>query len=171
LLVGLIVPFLSARATISAPPSAKNWLPATPEKLPRWRGFNLLEKFTLGGGHKPFLEDDFRMISQLGFNFVRLPMDYRLWIKNGNWEEFDEATLKEIDQAVGWGTYNKTPHDVVLRWAEDCLANWQKANWGWAVWNFRGPFGILDSQRPDVKYESFEGHRLDRKFLDLLQRY
>ena len=30
-------------------------------------------------------------------------MDYRLWIKGGNWEEFDEATLKEIDQAVAWG--------------------------------------------------------------------
>ena len=30
-------------------------------------------------------------------------MDYRLWIKDGNWEEFDEATLAEIDQAVAWG--------------------------------------------------------------------
>ena len=79
------------------------WLPATPEKLPRWRGFNLLEKFYLGSGRKPFLEEDFRLISKLGFNFVRLPMDYRLWIKDGNWEEFDETTLKEIDQAVKWG--------------------------------------------------------------------
>jgi hypothetical protein len=79
------------------------WLPATAEKLPRWRGFNLLEKFHVGGGRKPFLEQDFRLIAQLGFNFVRLPMDYRCWIQNGNWEEFDEATLKEIDQAVAWG--------------------------------------------------------------------
>ena len=30
-------------------------------------------------------------------------MDYRLWIKGGNWEEFDEAALREIDQAVAWG--------------------------------------------------------------------
>lgn len=80
----------------------KTWLPASPEKLPRWRGFNLVEKFSLGNG-KPFVEEDFRLISQLGFNFVRLPMDYRLWIKSGNWEEFDEATLREIDQAVEWG--------------------------------------------------------------------
>jgi len=78
-------------------------LAASPEKLPRWRGFNLLEKFHLGGGRKPFVEDDFRLIAKLGFNFVRLPMDYRFWIANGNWEEFDEATLKEIDQAVAWG--------------------------------------------------------------------
>ena len=30
-------------------------------------------------------------------------MDYRLWIKDGNWEAFDEAGLVEIDQAVAWG--------------------------------------------------------------------
>ena len=43
------------------------------------------------------------LISKLGFNFVRLPMDYRFWIKDGDWEQFDEATLQEIDQAVAWG--------------------------------------------------------------------
>ena len=30
-------------------PAQRQWLPATPEKLPRWRGFNLLEKFYLPG--------------------------------------------------------------------------------------------------------------------------
>jgi hypothetical protein len=70
-----------------------------------------------------------------------------------------------------WGCYNKTPHDVVLAWAEDCLKNWQKADFGWVLWNFRGAFGVLDSERTDVKYENFEGHKLDRKLLDLLQRY
>jgi len=70
-----------------------------------------------------------------------------------------------------WGAYQHTPHDVVLRWAEDCLANWREAGWGWALWNFRGSFGVLDSGRKDVIYEDFEGHQLDRKLLDLLQRY
>jgi aryl-phospho-beta-D-glucosidase BglC (GH1 family) len=72
-------------------------------KLPRWRGFNLLEKFSLDRSNKPFVEDDFKMISKLGFNFVRLPMDYRTWIKDGDWRSFNENTLKEIDQAVEWG--------------------------------------------------------------------
>jgi len=58
-----------------------------------------------------------------------------------------------------------------LRWAEDCLGNWKQAGVGWALWNFRGPFGVLDSQRADVRYEPFEGHQLDRKLLDLLQKY
>lgn len=79
------------------------WLPASAEKLPRWRGFNLLEKFVAGRNSKPYLEEDFRLIAKLGFNFVRLPMDYRGWIKDGNWKTFDEQALKEIDQAVEWG--------------------------------------------------------------------
>lgn len=83
--------------------TAARFLPASPEKLPRWRGFNLLEKFMLGSERKPFVEDDFRMMSHWGFNFVRLPMDYRCWIKDGDWEQFDEQTLREIDQAVAWG--------------------------------------------------------------------
>jgi hypothetical protein len=37
--------------------------------------------------------------------------------------------------------------------------------------NFRGSFGVLDSGRTDVKYEDFQGHKLDRKLLELLQRY
>jgi aryl-phospho-beta-D-glucosidase BglC (GH1 family) len=99
-----ILAVCAVATVVAQEPTAQHpWLPATPEKLPRWRGFNLLEKFILGWGRKPFLEDDFRLISKLGFNFVRLPMDYRLWIKDGNWEAFDETTLKEIDQAVAWG--------------------------------------------------------------------
>ena len=70
-----------------------------------------------------------------------------------------------------WGTYNKTPHDVTLAWMEDSLNLWKEAGWGWALWNFRGDFGVLDSGRSDVKYENFRGHKLDRKMLQLLQKY
>ena len=81
-----------------------------------------------------------------------------------------EGTLPH--EIVGeFGAYNKTPHDVVLAWLEDCLANWKEANMGWAMWNFRGSFGVLDSDRKDVQYEDFHGHKLDRKMLELLQKY
>jgi len=91
----------------------------------------------------------------------------------------DEAVLpwKQLqERGVGvfvgeFGSYNKTPHDVVLAWMEDCLKNWKDAGWGWALWNFRGSFGILDSERKDVKYEDFKGHKLDRKMLELLRKY
>lgn len=70
-----------------------------------------------------------------------------------------------------FGSYDKTPHDVTLAWMEDCLKNWQDADWGWALWNFRGSFGVLDSGRADVNYEDFHGRKLDRKMLELLQKY
>ena len=74
----------------------------------RWRGFNLLEMFIMGKDRKPkeFREDDFRTIRDWGFNFARLPMDYRYWIKDGdrkNWEIFDENHLKYIDRAIALG--------------------------------------------------------------------
>ena len=70
-----------------------------------------------------------------------------------------------------WGCWNRTPHDVTLRWMRDFLELWKKAGWGWALWCFRGSFGILDSNRSDVQYERWEGHQLDRKMLELLQEF
>lgn len=84
------------------------------------------------------------------------------------------APWREIEaQGAGvivgeWGVYNHTPHDVALAWMDDCLDIWKKAGWGWALWNLRGEFGILDSNRADVKYEDYLGHRLDRKMLEHL---
>jgi endoglucanase len=325
---------------------------ASAEKLPLWHGFNLLNKFYKGAMESPFLEEDFRWISEFGFNFVRLPMDYRQWIVNNDWTQLDEKILCQIDQAVDygkkynihvcinfhrapgytvanppearslwtdteaqqvcamhwaafarrykgidnrnlsfnllnepadvnadtyvkvveilvkairgedpnrliiadglkwglqpcqtlvglhmaqatrgyepfklthykanwvtdsekwpvpvwpvsgesekidrqslmeylkpwidirnqnvgvvvgeWGAHNQTPHETTLRWMEDCLINYRDAGLGWALWNFRGSFGVLDSERNDVQYEDFHGHKLDRKMLDLLIKY
>jgi endoglucanase len=309
-------------------------------KLPRWRGFNLLEKFG-SAWQRPFRESDFQWMADWGFDFVRLPMDYRCWTDPNDPYKLNEKVLSEIDQAVEfgqkhhvhvclnlhrapgytvakppeklvlwtdeeaqkqfdfqwsgfarryrgiaskhvsfnlvnepggtktaiydevvrrvtrairgedperliiadglewgkrptleladlgiaqstrgyqpiqlshykaswvdgqnwptptwplkeggkmidrewqplqakgvgilvgeWGSYNKTPHDVVLAWARDCLDLWKEAGWGWALWNFRSGFGILDSERADVAYEDFHGHKLDRELLDLLR--
>jgi len=333
-------------------PSAHS-APALPlwQRVPRWRGFNLLEKFNVGR-HGPFVQADFEWISQWGFDFVRLPMDYRCWTDPANPYQLNEKVLKEIDQAVDWGrqygvhvclnlhrapgytvarppekldlwtseeaqkqfdfqwsqfavryksipaaqlsfnlvnepahikpemyakvvrrvvaairredpdrliiadglswgrdpvfelvdlkiaqstrgydpmpishyqaswvggqrwpeptwplkqqgktidrdflrrdriepwkkleakgvgvhvgewgAFHKTPHDVVLRWARDFLSLWKEAGWGWALWNFRGSFGVLDSGRTDVTYEDFRGHKLDRKLLELLREF
>lgn len=96
----------------------------------------------------------------------------REWLRDQAVRPWRDFAAKGGGVMVGeWGAFQQTPHDVTLRWAEDCLRNWQEAGWGWALWNFRGSFGILDSGRSDVEYEDLEGHKLDRKFLDLLQRY
>lgn len=330
----------------------------TPARLPRWRGFNLLEKFVAGTTGPepagPYKEQDFAMIANWGFNFVRLPMSYRCWTPAdpARWTELDETVLREVDQAVEfgkrynlhvnlnlhrvpgycvnppaeplklwtddraleaavfqwkhlaqrykgrpnrevsfdlinepntdeaayvrvitalvegirsvdpdrliiadglqygtrpvvalaslklgqstrgylpmnvshykaewvqlpkdsspptwpanwmgvtwnaqmlqniaiapwqklekqgvgvhvgeWGCYNKTPHDVALLWMEDQLKLWQKAGWGWSLWNFRGAFGILNSYRTDISYKDYKGMKLDEKMLALLRRY
>lgn len=70
-----------------------------------------------------------------------------------------------------WGAFQYTPHAVVLAWMRDCLALWQDAGWGWAMWNFRGAFGILDSNRRDVAYEDWRGHKLDRLMLELVRQH
>lgn len=89
------------RSLASAQTATKRLPDANYSKLPRWRGFNLLEKFN--GRNERFIEDDFRMISDFGFNFVRLPMDYRVWIKDKDWKKINDDVLKEIDEAVRFG--------------------------------------------------------------------
>jgi endoglucanase len=324
---------------------------ASASKLPRWRGFNLLEKFVVGQNAR-FVENDFAWMRELGFNFVRLPMDYRCWIDGADWMKFREETFKEIDEAVGFGekhgvhvclnfhrapgytvaspkeekeiwtddetlrvcvahwerfaerykgipnarlsfnlfnepsivpadayrrvveavlggirkhdaerlvicdgrlwgrvpptellglgvaaatrgyepmklthykapwvtdadkyplpswplgegdsvwnkerlrasvvapwkefeakgvgvmvgefgSFNQTPHDVVLSWMRDFLDLWKEAGWGWAMWNFRGPFGIIDNERADANYGDFHGSKLDKDMLGLLKQ-
>jgi endoglucanase len=60
---------------------------------------------------------------------------------------------------------------VFLRWFEDALGILASHGIGFALWELRGPFGILDSGRRDVAYEDWRGHALDRELLELLQRY
>lgn len=68
------------------------------------------------------------------------------------------------------GCYKHTPPDVVLAWFDDTLGVLNDLHTGWGLWNFRGPFGILDTERPGTKYEDWRGHQLDRALLNLLQK-
>jgi len=68
------------------------------------------------------------------------------------------------------GCYKHTPPQVVLAWFEDTLDVIGELECGWALLNFRGPFGILDTERPGTRYQDWHGHQLDRPLLDLLQK-
>jgi endoglucanase len=70
-----------------------------------------------------------------------------------------------------WGCFNRTPHAVALAWMKDLLSLWKEAGWGWSLWNLKGSFGVLDSERSDVRYEDFKGHKLDREMLELILQY
>ena len=68
------------------------------------------------------------------------------------------------------GCYKHTPPQVVRAWFRDTLDVIGDLNSGWALWNFRGPFGVLDTERPGTKFEEWRGHKLDRPLLTLLQQ-
>jgi len=70
--------------------------------IPRWRGFNLLDMFTMRR-KGDWSEDDFRWMRDFGFDFVRLPCCYRLWIKDGDDYKIHEPMLAKLDRAVELG--------------------------------------------------------------------
>jgi endoglucanase len=344
----------SAGSLLTGAPQSETRQPSAAQ-LPRWRGFNLLEKFTKRReGNPPFRESDFAAISELGFDFVRLPMSYLCWTEPSDWLKLREEELQQIDDAVElgrkhgvhvnlnfhrapgycvnppkepldlwtdekaleacafhwghfakrykgisnsrvsfdllnepsdlpedqyarvvrrlvgairaedanrlviadglrwgnkpvlsladlkiaqstrgyqpsrishykanwmrgsdqwpepawplkikegdvwdkarlrkeqiapwkeleakgvgvhvgeWGAYQYTPHPVALAWMRDYLELWKEAGWGWAMWNFRGSFGVIDSNRQDVNYETWKGYKLDRQMLELIQAF
>lgn len=69
------------------------------------------------------------------------------------------------------GSYSKTPYPVFTAWLEDVMDILKGHGIGYALWNFRGSFGILDSGRADIEYEDWHGHKLDRQLLGMLQAH
>jgi endoglucanase len=91
-------------------------------------------------------------------------------------EEFYKPWIELLDKGIGvhcgeGGCWKKTPHNIFLAWFDDVLDILTKNGIGYALWNFRGDFGILDSGREDVNYTDWHGHKLDSKLLDLLKKY
>jgi aryl-phospho-beta-D-glucosidase BglC (GH1 family) len=96
----------------------------------------------------------------------------RTWLRDTYLRSWIEMKNSGGGVMVGeWGSHNSTPHDVVLRWMEDSLEIYKEAGIGWALWNFDGSFGIVNSTRADVEYENYREYALDRKMLNLLLRY
>ena len=90
-------------------------------------------------------------------------------------EEYYKPWIELANSGVGvhcgeCGCWNKTPHDVFLAWFSDVADILSTNKIGFAVWEFIGDFGILDSGRTDVAYEDWHGHKLDRKYLELISK-
>ena len=85
------------------------------------------------------------------------------------WEDADKTG--EFVMCGEFGAYARVPHATALAWIEDNLRLFRSRGWGWALWELDGEFGVLDTGRTDVPLEDFNGHKLDRKLLDLLRRY
>ncbi|MEV0196850.1 hypothetical protein [Nonomuraea sp. NPDC050691] len=68
-----------------------------------------------------------------------------------------------------FGCYEHTPNDVALRRLADVLGVFASFGWGYALWQFEGPFGAVGHRRPGAGFERLDGFEVDRDLLDLLQ--
>ncbi|RYY26192.1 MAG: glycosyl hydrolase family 5 [Chitinophagaceae bacterium] len=90
-------------------------------------------------------------------------------------EKYYKPWIELSQQGVGvhcgeCGCWNKTPHEVFLAWFGDVLDVLKQNQIGFALWEFSGDFGLINSGRNDVKYEDWHGQKLDGKLLKLLMR-
>jgi len=97
------------------------------------------------------------------WNRARLETYFQPWINLANQGVF--VHCGEIGVAAS------TPHAVLLAFMEDLLDILKQNDIGWALWGFRNGFGLLDASGTDVPFENFNGYRIDRQLLELLQRY
>lgn len=67
------------------------------------------------------------------------------------------------------GCGGHTPPELVYAWFNDTLDLMKEIQAGWALWNLRGQFGIVDTARPGTDFKDFHGHKLDYKLLELLK--
>ncbi|THU37120.1 glycosyl hydrolase family 5 [Niastella caeni] len=89
-------------------------------------------------------------------------------------EEYYKPWLNLVKQGVGvhcgeCGCVKDTPHNVFLAWFGDVLDILTTNGIGFALWELKGDFGILNSNRADVQYQDWYGYKLDKKLLTMLQ--
>ncbi|WP_026465058.1 glycoside hydrolase family 5 protein [Adhaeribacter aquaticus] len=90
-------------------------------------------------------------------------------------EEFYQPWIALAKSGVGvhcgeCGAWNKTPHNVFLAWFTDVLGILSENGIGFALWEFDGDFGVLNSGRTNIVYEDWHGQKLDRKLLEVLRK-
>src|SRR5690242_14792031 len=147
------------------------------QHLPRWRGFNLLEKFTKRSeGNAPFVESDFVAMAEWGFDFARLPMSYLCWADPTDWLRIQEAELKDIDRAVDLGRQHRIhinlnfhrapgycvnpPKEPLDLWTDEKALDACAFHWGYFAKRYKGipnerlSFDLLN-EPSDIPEESY----------------
>ena len=112
---------------------------------------------------------------QVGLPEPTYPVTYdgRWWDRDGLREFYAPWRRLEAMGAsvhVGeFGCYDKTPDDVARAWFADLFGVFAEFGWGFALWEFAGPFGIVGHGRPGAVFEERDGFRVDRNLLDMMQ--
>lgn len=96
-----------------------------------------------------------------GWNIDQLRRFYSGW---------KDLSLSGVPVHIGeFGCYNKVANPTALAWFQDLFTVFNENRWGYSLWNFRGPFGIVDHGRPDTVWTDMNGFRVDAALLDLLK--
>jgi hypothetical protein len=82
------------------------------------------------------------------------------------WRELEQ---RGVAVHIGeFGCFNRTPNDIAFRWLSDLFSIYKEFGWGYAMWNFEGPFGIVGHGRPGAGFECIDGYPVDCALLDLM---
>jgi aryl-phospho-beta-D-glucosidase BglC (GH1 family) len=149
----------------------------------------------IGGGHEamPEMADAGVIHSGRGYTPFQVSHNQASWCDDIKWEtpvypglsdgEFwDKDALRKFYQPwvevekqgvqihIGeFGCYNKTPNDIALRWLSDLMSVYKELGWGYSMWNFKGPFGIIEHGRPGTSYTEMDGFKVDKDLLDVMK--
>jgi aryl-phospho-beta-D-glucosidase BglC (GH1 family) len=86
------------------------------------------------------------------------------------YETWRDVERKGVRVHIGeFGCYNQTPNNIALRWFEDLFSLYREFGWGFALWNFEGPFGIIDHGRAGARFEQIGPYRVDRDLFELVR--
>ena len=102
------------------------------------------------------------------------PCDYdgRWWDRDGLREFYQpwrDLEAQGVPVHVGeFGCYEKTPDDVAQGWFSDLFAVFSEFGWGFGLWEFEGPFGVVGHSRPGAVFEAKDGFLVDRRLLELM---
>jgi len=85
-----------------------------------------------------------------------------------HYQPWRDLEARGVGVHVGeFGCYNKTPQDVALRWFSDLLSVFKEFGWGYALWNFEGPFGIVNHGRTGARSTAYKGFQVDMAMFEL----
>ena len=101
---------LAAGVSLSGTAALAQSSPVLKNKLPRWKGFNLLDFFSPNPipPRRPTTEEHLKWMQDWGFDFIRLPMAYPTYLKFDRSRnitpdevyQIDEQRVDQIDQLV-----------------------------------------------------------------------
>lgn len=96
------------------------------------------------------------------WNRQTLEDHYRSWRKMND---------RGVQVHVGeMGCYDTIPNPTALAWFEDVFSLFRQYRWGFALWNFEGPFGVAGHRRPDTRWEQVGSYRIDRDLWELIKQ-